>query len=45
MPDMAEHVLVLAASYGLKDLQVESLRRDIRLARANVEEPGVCYFG
>lgn len=38
MPDMAEHVLVLAASYGLKDLQVESLRRDIRLARANVEE-------
>lgn len=38
VPDMAEHVLVLAASYGLRDLQVESLRRDIRLARASVQE-------
>lgn len=38
VPDMAEHVLSLAASYGLRELQVSSLRRDIYLARASVDE-------
>lgn len=36
--DVAEQVLLLASSYGLGDLRVNSLRQDIRLARGSVEE-------
>lgn len=34
--DVAEHVLILASSYGLNDLQTASFARDIRLERTTI---------
>lgn len=36
--EMAEQVLILAKNYGLNDLQVASLEKDIRLARATIHD-------
>lgn len=36
--DVAEHVLILASTYGLNDLQITSFTRDIRLARTTIAD-------